>query len=159
MCVCTCERERERERERYFWGRALASEEMWIYDYNSVSEWVCVLKRYCRDTICNESKIKDKIGLVSKKASHNIICREWAWKVWPGHKWVVCRSSYGKRYMGGLGLLSIFVCFAFYTGIPFPFCGHVLTLLFGNSPIHSAHSLSGWELLERRMGKDLSMGL
>jgi len=29
-------------------------------------------------------QFQSKIGLVSKKVPHNIICREWAWKVWPG---------------------------------------------------------------------------
>ena len=71
--------------------------------------------------------------------------------------------------MGGLGLTSqtlwlpapphIFVCFAFYTGVPFPFCVHVLTLLFWEQSCPIDPYLEWLGVAEKAHGQGLEYGL
>ena len=71
--------------------------------------------------------------------------------------------------MGGLGLTSqtlwlpapphIFVCFAFYTDVPFPFCVHVLTLLFWEQSCPIDPYLEWLGVVGKAQGQGLEYGL
>ena len=53
----------------------------------------------------------------------------------------------------------IFVCFAFYTGVPFPFCVHVLTLLFWEQSCPIDSYLEWLGVAGKAHGQGLEYGL